>query len=107
MSEWSHAYLESAPIWTDDALSAFDEALFITDKAAYFDDVACDGVIENFDGLADSCTTREELDEVAGFEDDIWVPCLAGCADGHGSMYEIKCACYALEWRNLIREYER
>jgi hypothetical protein len=88
--------LERASIRPNNPLPALDEAFLVPDEAANFYNVACDRVVEDFDGLADGGPSGEEFNEVAGLEDDIGVPCFAGCADGHGAMNEIECACYAL-----------
>lgn len=44
-------------------------------------------------------TARQELDEVSGLEDDVWVPGLSGSADGHAALNEIQLAYYTLRER--------
>lgn len=82
--------LERRAVGAEDALAAFHEALFIADEVADLDDVGGDAVGEDLDGLGGGDAAREELDEVARFEDGGWVVGFAGGAHGHAAFDEVE-----------------
>lgn len=82
--------LERRAVRAEDALAPFDEALFVADQVADLDDVGGDAVVEDLDGLRGGHAAREELDEVARFEDRGWVVGLARGAHGHAAFDEVE-----------------
>jgi hypothetical protein len=94
--EGSRAYLQGAPVWSDNSLPSFHKAFLIPHNIPYLYDVARDAVLEYLHSLANSNTSCKQLDEVSCLDDHIRIKCLARGAHRHGTMYEIKLACYTL-----------
>ena len=92
----AHTHLERAPIRPNDPLSPLHKPFLVPDQTPDLDDVARDGVVEDLHRLPDRDAAREELDEVARFEDRGGVVGLAGGAHGHGAVDEVEGACYSL-----------
>jgi hypothetical protein len=67
------AHLESAPIWTYNTLSSFDEPFLIPDEIPDFDDIASDTVIKDLDCLSHRDTSSKEFDHVPSFENNIGI----------------------------------
>ena len=54
--QWSprdYSYLQRASIWSDDSLSPLHEPFLIRNDVSDLDDVACNSVVQNLDGLGD------------------------------------------------------
>jgi len=73
-----HAYLERTSVWSNDPLSPLHKPFLIRNYVPNLDDVTRNGIVQNFNRLSDVHTSGEQFDQVAGFEDDVWIVCFAG-----------------------------
>ena len=90
------ANLQCTAIRTYYALSPLDKSLLISYNVSDLDNIASDGVVQNFNGLVNSDTSCKELDHVTSFENDVRVVSLPRRSDCHGTIDEIEDACYTL-----------
>ena len=85
----ARAYLECAPVWTNNSLSPLNKSLFIPHNISNFDDIASNTVVQYLDGLANGNSTSEQFDHVASFEDYIWVISFTGCPNRHRTVNKV------------------
>lgn len=109
-------------------MATFDETIVVANDIPNFDNVGIDRIFKNFDGLfhstgrslilgpgtpkaedAESEThlrernaSREELDQIASLEDDVWIKRLPSRLDRHGTLDQIQ-----RRRDTLLRETER
>ena len=76
-----------------DPLPPLDEAVLVPHQVPELDNVGCDAVVEDLDGLRRGHGPRQELDEVPRFEDGGWVEGFARCAHRHRAFDQIEGAC--------------
>ena len=87
---------ECGAVGAEDALAAFDESLFVAGKIANFNNVGCDAIVEDLDGLRGGDAAGEELDEVASVEDGGWIVGFASSFDRHAAFDEVQSARYPM-----------
>ena len=75
--------LQCITIWTDQSLSTLDESLLISNKGSDFDNFAEHTVFHDFESLLIGDTTTDEFNDITGFDDAIWVPCLFCGSNDH------------------------
>jgi len=95
---WSEmANLQCTPIRTYDALPPLNKSFLISYNVSDLYNVASYSVVQDFNGLVNSDASCKELNHISSLENDVGVVSLPGCSDCHGTIDEIKGACYALE----------
>lgn len=81
--------LQSTSIWPNKPLPPLDELILVPDKRGYLYDVCGNVILEDSNCLLEGNWTSHELDHVARFKDDVWVPSLPGGLHCHASLDEI------------------
>ena len=98
------AHFQRGPARTNNPLSPLDETLLVPHESSDFDHVACDVVLEHFQRLIVSLTRacrmlthlrrrhtpRKELQQVPTLENDIRIPGLSRCLDGHLTLDQVE-----------------
>lgn len=83
---------QGGAIRAHEPLSPLDEALLIADHAPDLDDVRLHLVLQDLDGLLHGHAARQELDEVAGFQDNEGISRLSRRLDCHGALDQVELA---------------
>lgn len=89
-------HLERTPIRSNDPLSPLHKPLLVPHQRPNLDNITGNRVVQNLHSLRDSHATRQKFDHIAGFEDNVRVVGFSRCPHGHGTVDQIKCACYSL-----------
>mmetsp|Transcript_26419 Transcript_26419/g.57629 ORF Transcript_26419/g.57629 Transcript_26419/m.57629 type:complete len:237 (+) Transcript_26419:619-1329(+) len=82
--------LEGGAVGADQALPPLHKLLLVADDAANLDDVALHVIIQDLESLGCRHTPGQQLDKVAGLDDDVGVVRLAGGLDGHGALNQVE-----------------
>mmetsp|Transcript_1150 Transcript_1150/g.2073 ORF Transcript_1150/g.2073 Transcript_1150/m.2073 type:complete len:277 (+) Transcript_1150:848-1678(+) len=84
--------LQSGSIRSYEPLAPLDELVGISDKAAYFDDVTVDIVVQNLQCLRCRDTSRQQLYQVPCFDNNVGVVSLPSSKHRHGALNKIELA---------------
>lgn len=83
-------YLQCASIGSNNPLSPLDKSLLIPDDTSNLDDITRNPILQNLDCLRRIHSSRQQLQEIPSFEDDIRIPSLPRRLDSHFTLHQIE-----------------
>jgi hypothetical protein len=86
---------QSGTVRPKEALAAVNKLLSIAHDATNLDDVCLHIVLQDFNSLLGRQTSSQQLDQISGFQNHIWIFGLPSSLDTYGAFNQVQFACDA------------